>query len=45
MLGSLVLIDPTKPAPVNPAMRIGEFSFFFTCIILTNGLIVVLPSA
>ena len=25
-------------------MRIGEFSFFFPCIILANGLIMVLPS-
>jgi hypothetical protein len=37
-------VDPTKPAPGNPAMRTGEFSFFFTCTTLAKGLILVLPS-
>jgi hypothetical protein len=37
-------MEPTNPAPGNPAMNMGEFSFFFACTTLAKGLIVVLPS-
>jgi hypothetical protein len=37
-------MEPTNPAPGNPAMKMGEFSFFFVCTTLAKGLIVVLPS-
>jgi hypothetical protein len=44
-----VLIDPIKPGPGNPAMRIGELSFTFLSIMAVlvvdaKGLSIVLPS-
>jgi hypothetical protein len=39
-----VLIDPTRPGPGKPAIRIGESNLFFFCITFAIDLTAVFPS-